>query len=505
MNLLQSLHLDAHNKGASTGTHWWSNNQKDGEIISYNPTNGEVIGAVYRANNSDYEHIITEAQQAFLRWREVPAPKRGEIVRAIGEELRKYKDALGSLVSLEMGKSKQEGDGEVQEMIDMADFAVGQSRMLYGKTMHSERPQHRMYEQWQPLGVISVISAFNFPVAVWSWNAFIAAICGNTTVWKPSPKTALCAVAVQHICNNVLDQFGHRGIFSLLVTDNNDVVKQMTSDERIPLVSFTGSTAVGKEVNSTVAKRLGRALLELSGNNAIIVDEHANLSQAAPAIVFGAVGTAGQRCTTTRRLFIHESIYDKMLAVLVNAYKKVTIGDPLDQTNLMGPLIDQHAVDMYVKAITDAKQAGGKILFGGNPIKRAGFFVEPTIIEAENDWDVVQRETFGPILYVMKYSKLEEAIAMQNHSRFGLSSSLFTQNLQHAETFLSVRGSDCGIANINIGTSGAEIGGAFGGEKDTGGGREAGSDSWKAYMRRQTNTINWGSSLTLAQGIKFDI
>lgn len=505
MNLLKSLNLDAKNKGASTSSQWWSTNQHDGEIISYNPTNNDVIAAVYRANNNDYEHIIKEAQEAFKTWRNVPAPKRGEVIRAIGEALRKNKDALGSLVSLEMGKSKQEGDGEVQEMIDMADFAVGQARMLYGKTMHSERPEHRMYEQWQPLGIVSVISAFNFPVAVWAWNAFIAAICGNTTIWKPSPKTALCAVAVQHICNQVLDQFGYRGIFSLIVTDNNDIVKNMAADERIALVSFTGSTAVGKEVNSTVAKRLGRALLELSGNNAIIVDEHANLAQAAPAIVFGAVGTAGQRCTTTRRLFIHESVYDKMLGVLVNAYKKITIGDPLDQKNLMGPLIDKHAVEMYLKAVEDAKKAGGKILFGGNAIQGNGCFVEPTIIEANNDWEVVQRETFGPILYVMKYTKLDEAIAMQNHSRFGLSSALFTQNLQHAETFLSARGSDCGIANINIGTSGAEIGGAFGGEKDTGGGREAGSDAWKAYMRRQTNTINWGSQLTLAQGIKFDL
>lgn len=505
MELLQSLHLEAKNSGASTSQHWWSHTKDDGEIISINPTNGEAIGVVYRASMKDYEHIIKEAKQAFLHWREVPAPKRGEVIRAIGEELRKYKDFLGSLVSLEMGKSKQEGDGEVQEMIDMADFAVGQSRMLYGKTMHSERPAHRMYEQWQPLGVVNVISAFNFPVAVWSWNAFIAAICGNTVIWKPSPKTPLCAVAVQHICNRVFERFGYHGIFSLLVTDNNDIVKHMVSDTNIPLVSFTGSTAVGREINTVVAKRMGRALLELSGNNAIIVDENADLQLAVPAIVFGAIGTAGQRCTTTRRLFIHESMYDKLVATLVNAYKKVKIGDPLDQQNLMGPLIDQHAVDMYVNAISDAKQQGGKILVGGNIIKRPGFFVEPTIIEANNDWDVVQRETFGPILYVMKYKTLDEAIAMQNHSNFGLSSALFTQNIHHAETFLSARGSDCGIANINIGTSGAEIGGAFGGEKDTGGGREAGSDAWKAYMRRQTNTINWGKGLTLAQGIKFEI
>lgn len=502
---LKSLHLDAKNSGASTGKHWWSHTKDDGEIVSYDPTTGDTIASVYRPSPKDYEHVIKEAQQAFLSWREVPAPKRGEVVRAIGDELRKYKDFLGSLVSLEMGKSKQEGDGEVQEMIDMADLAVGQSRMLYGKTMPSERLEHRMYEQWQPLGVVGVISAFNFPVAVWSWNAFIAAVCGNTVVWKPSPKTPLCAVAVQHICNRVQDSYGHRGIFSLINSDDNNIVKNIANDTRIPLVSFTGSTAVGREISTLVAKRLGRVLLELSGNNAIIIDEEADLKLATPAIVFGAIGTAGQRCTTTRRLFIHESIYDKLVSSLVKAYQKVKIGDPLDQKNLMGPLIDQHAVEQYSKAVADAKQQGGKVLCGGNAIKRSGFFVEPTLIEAENTWDVVQRETFGPILYLMKFKKLDEAIAMQNHSRFGLSSALFTQNLQHAEKFLSAHGSDCGIANINIGTSGAEIGGAFGGEKETGGGREAGSDAWKAYMRRQTNTINWGKGLTLAQGIKFEV
>jgi len=404
-----------------------------------------------------------------------------------------------------MGKSKQEGDGEVQEMIDMADLAVGQARMLYGKSMHSERPQHRMYEQWQPLGIVGVISAFNFPVAVWSWNAFVAAICGNTVIWKPSPKTPLCAVAVQHICNRVLDQFGYRGIFSLLISDTHDIVKNMANDARIPLISFTGSTAVGREINKMVAGRLGKSLLELSGNNAIIVDQDIDLSLAVPAITFGAVGTAGQRCTTTRRVFIHESLYDKFVNALMNAYKRITIGDPLDQKNLMGPLIDAGSVEQYKKAISDAKAQGGKILFGGNAIEGKGYYVEPTIIEANNDWEIVQRETFAPILYVMKYKTIEEAIAMQNHSRFGLSSSIFTQNVINAETFLSARGSDCGIANINIGTSGAEIGGAFGGEKDTGGGREAGSDSWKSYMRRQTTTINWGKGLALAQGIKFDI
>ena len=505
MNLLKSLHLNTQNSGASSGAGWWSNHTKDGEIISINPTDGKAIGNVYRASAEDYEHIMKDAEKTFATWRIVPAPLRGEVVRAIGEELRKHKDALGSLVSLEMGKSKQEGDGEVQEMIDMADFAVGQSRMLYGKTMHSERPEHRMYEQWHPIGMVSVISAFNFPVAVWSWNAFVAAICGNTVIWKPSPKTPLCGVAVQHICNEVTKRYGYEGIFSLFITDDNSIVKTMTEDTRIPLVSFTGSTAVGKEVNAVVARRLGRCLLELSGNNAIIVDEHADLQRAMPAIVFGAIGTAGQRCTTTRRLIIHESIYDKVKESLVKAYAKVTIGDPLDQKNLMGPLIDQQSVDAYLKSISAAKQQGGKILFGGNVIKRDGFFVEPAIVEAKNDWDVVQRETFGPILYIMKYKTLDEAIAMQNHSRFGLSSSIFTDKMIHAEEFLSARGSDCGIANVNIGTSGAEIGGAFGGEKDTGGGREAGSDAWKAYMRRQTTTINWGTRLTLAQGIKFDI
>lgn len=505
MELLASLHLHNKNSGACTGSHWWSRTEDAGEIISYNPATAEVIARIYKASNKDYEHVLKEAQQAFMSWREVPAPKRAEVVRAIGDELRKEKDFLGSLVSLEMGKSKQEGDGEVQEMIDMADLAVGQARMLYGKSMHSERPRHRMFEQWQPLGVVAVISAFNFPVAVWSWNAFLAAICGNTVIWKPSPKTSLCAIAVQHICNRVLDSFGYNSIFSLLISDDPMMVKNMANDSRIPLFSFTGSTAVGKEMNALVGKRLGHALLELSGNNAIIVSESANLKLAVPAIIFGAIGTAGQRCTTTRRLFIHDSIYEKLVAVLIKAYKKITIGDPLDQKNLLGPLIDQQAVEQFEKAIADAKVQGGKILYGGQALKRPGFFVEPTLIAAQNDWDIVQRETFAPILYVMPYKNFADAIKMQNHSRFGLSSALFTQTLTESELFLSATGSDCGIANINIGTSGAEIGGAFGGEKDTGGGREAGSDAWKSYMRRQTNTINWGGGLTLAQGIKFEI
>ena len=505
MDLLSALGIQANNSGASTGVNWWSKETGLGEIKSFNPANGEFIAAVYRASADDYETIIKQAQQTFLTWRNVPAPKRGEVIRAIGEALRQHKAELGSLVSLEMGKSKQEGDGEVQEMIDMADFAVGQARMLYGKTMHSERVEHRMYEQWHPLGIVAVISAFNFPVAVWAWNAFIAAICGDTVIWKPSPKTALCAIAVQGICNQVVERFGYNGIFSLIVTDDNHLVKKMADDARIPLVSFTGSTQVGRELNQIIAARLGRNLLELSGNNAIIVDEYANLQLAVPAIVFGAVGTAGQRCTTTRRLFVHAKIYDKLIAVLVNAYKKMTIGDPLDQKNLMGPLIDQQAQDQFVKTVDEAKKQGGKILFGGGIIKSPGFYVEPTMIAAENNWDVVQRETFAPILYVIKYQNFEEAIDLQNHSAFGLSSSLFTDHLQHAELFLSAKGSDCGIANINIGTSGAEIGGAFGGEKATGGGREAGSDAWKFYMRRQTNTINWSKNLPLAQGIKFEV
>jgi aldehyde dehydrogenase (NAD+) len=505
MTLLTTLHLSKKNSGASTSSEWWSADKEAGEIISYNPTNNEAIATVYRATAKDYAHVLQEAQRAFLTWRQVPAPKRGEVIRALGDELRKHKDALGSLVSLEMGKSKQEGDGEVQEMIDMADLAVGQARMLYGHTMHSERPEHRMYEQWHPLGIVAVISAFNFPVAVWAWNAFLAAICGNTVIWKPSPKTALCAVAVQHICNRVLEKLGYHGIFSLLVSDDPAMVKRMASDTHISLVSFTGSTQVGREINQLVAARLGKILLELSGNNAVIFDASANLTLAIPSTVFGAIGTAGQRCTTTRRLFIHESLYDKTITALVKAYSKITIGDPLDQKNLMGPLIDQKAVDQYIQAINDAKQQGGQILFGGNVFKQPGFFVEPTIIAAHNDWEIVQRETFAPILYVMKFREITEAIAMQNHACFGLSSALFTQQLLSTELFLSSLGSDCGIANVNLGTSGAEIGGAFGGEKDTGSGREAGSDAWKAYMRRQTNTIHWGQHLTLAQGIKFEI
>lgn len=505
IDFLKSLRLQDKNPGACTHSGWWSNTTDAGELVSYNPATGKPIASVLMSSPADYEKVIQSAQQAYLIWRDIPAPKRGEIVRLIGEELRKNKDMLGSLVSTEMGKSKQEGDGEVQEMIDMADFAVGQARMLYGSTMHSERPEHRMYEQWHPLGVVGVITAFNFPVAVWAWNAFIAAIAGNAVVWKPSPKTPLCAVAVQHICNTVLEREKMPAIFSLFVTDQNDLVQRFVDDTRVNLVSFTGSTAVGKMVGEAVAKRLGKSLLELSGNNAVIVDETANLKLAVPAVVFGAVGTAGQRCTTTRRLLVHEKIYTQMVTALIDAYQKITIGDPLDVKNLMGPLIDDTAVKMYLKTVDDVKKAGGELLFGGHALEGEGFYVEPTLVEAQNDWEVVQRETFAPILYIMRFATIEEAIAINNHSAHGLSSALFTNNLQNAELFLSARGSDCGIANINIGTSGAEIGGAFGGEKATGGGREAGSDAWKAYMRRETNTINWGKSLPLAQGIKFEI
>ncbi|MDH3590119.1 MAG: aldehyde dehydrogenase family protein, partial [Gammaproteobacteria bacterium] len=419
--------------------------------------------------------------------------------------LRKYKDPLGSLVSLEMGKIKAEGDGEVQEMIDIADFAVGQSRMLYGKTMHSERPHHRMYEQWHPFGITGIISAFNFPVAVWAWNAFIAAVCGNVSIWKPSPKTPLCAVAVQKICDRALTANGYPGIFGLFVDKDNRLAQSFVDDTRVDLLSFTGSCAIGRQVGERVAARMGRSLLELGGNNALIVDEYANLDIAVPAIAFGAVGTAGQRCTTTRRVLAHQKVIDKLNKSLVSAYGQVRIGDPLDPQTLMGPLIDSSSVDRYKTAIQAIRDRGGEIITGGEVVDGNGYFVQPTIALARNDWDIVQTETFAPILYVIPFNDLDEAIAMQNGVVQGLSSAIFTDNLQHAERFLSAAGSDCGIANVNIGTSGAEIGGAFGGEKETGGGREAGSDSWKAYMRRQTNTINWGSDLPLAQGIKFDL
>lgn len=507
-SLLKALGLGATNSGTYLGNGSWSDATGAGVLRPANPTTGEVIAEVQATSEADYETVVANAQAAFKAWRTVPAPRRGEAIRLCGEALRANKDALGSLVALEMGKSKAEGDGEVQEMIDIADFAVGQSRMLYGYTMHSERPGHRMYEQYQPLGLVGIISAFNFPVAVWAWNSFLAAICGDICIWKPSNKTPLTAIASMKICNAALKEGGFPDIFFLVNDAGTALAEKFVEDRRIPLISFTGSTQVGREVAVKVARRMGRCLLELGGNNAIILDETADLKLAIPGIVFGAVGTAGQRCTTTRRLIVHESIYDTVLETLVKAYKQVEgkIGDPLDTANLMGPLNSRGAVEQFLAAVEQAKAAGGKVETGGAALDRPGHFVLPTIITGLKNTDaVVQHETFAPILYVMKYSDLDEAIEMQNGVPQGLSSSIFTQNLKAAEKFLSAAGSDCGIANVNIGTSGAEIGGAFGGEKDTGGGRESGSDAWKVYMRRQTNTINYSDSLPLAQGIKFDL
>jgi aldehyde dehydrogenase (NAD+) len=503
--ILSNLGLTQDNAGTWTASGGWRKSSGGKVIESINPATGQVIAKVHCATEADYEQVIKDSEAAYKLWREVPAPKRGEAVRLVGEELRKHKDDLGSLVSLEMGKIKPEGDGEVQEMIDIADFAVGQSRMLYGRTMHSERVRHRMSEQWHPIGIVGVISAFNFPVAVWSWNAFIAAICGDITVWKPSPRTPLCAIAVQMIANKVLERHGYPAIFSMFIDGDNRLAERFVKDERVALVSFTGSTAIGRKVGEMVANRMGKSLLELGGNNAIVVDETADLKLVIPAVVFGSVGTAGQRCTTTRRLIVHESLVDSLTQKLVAAYKQVRIGDPLDAQTLMGPLCSQDAVNRYQAAIEAVGKAGGQILTGGKKLDRPGFFVEPTIVKAKNEWDIVKSETFAPILYVMSYKTLDEAIRMHNDVPQGLSSAIFTTNVKNAEYFLSAVGSDCGIANVNIGTSGAEIGGAFGGEKETGGGRESGSDAWKQYMRRQTNTLNWSDSLPLAQGIKFDL
>ena len=505
MEFLQELGINDYNPGAYFGNNEWSTTQDKGVIEAVNPATGDVIARVYGASADDYERVIVTARQVFSQWRNIPAPRRGEAIRLCTDALRRHKDALGSLVSLEMGKIKAEGDGEVQEMIDIGDFAVGQSRMLYGLTMHSERPLHRMFEQWHPYGIVGVISAFNFPVAVWSWNAFIAAICGNATVWKPSPKGALCCIAVQNICNEALQAGGFPPIFLNFVEPGNSLAERFVDDTRVKLLSFTGSTAVGRRVGARVAQRMGRSLLELGGNNAIILDETADLKMAIPGIVFGAVGTAGQRCTTTRRLFVHESILDQVTDALVSAYRQVRIGDPLEETTLMGPLTDEASVQRFEAAVANARDAGGEVLTGGKRIDGMGYFVEPTIIKAENHWEVVQAETFAPILYLVEFSHLDDAIAMQNDVPQGLSSAIFTNDMRNAELFLSATGSDCGLANVNIGTSGAEIGGAFGGEKETGGGRESGSDAWKAYMRRQTNTVNWGKDLPLAQGIKFDL
>ena len=504
-DLLKSLKINENNSGACYGADGWVENKNNKTIDSYSPSDGNKLASVYEASVNDYKIIINKSIEAFEEWRKVPAPERGQLVREMGNALRDNKDQLGSLVSLEMGKIKQEGDGEVQEMIDIADFAVGQSRMLYGKTMHSERPQHRMYEQWHPIGPVGVISAFNFPVAVWSWNAFIAAICGNTTIWKPSSQTPLCAIAVQHICNEVMKANDAPGIFSLAIGGGSTVGEELIQDKQVPLISFTGSTRLGRHVNEIVSSRFGKTILELGGNNCIIVDETADMDIAVPAIVFGAVGTAGQRCTSTRRLIIHENIFDNLVERIISAYKQVQIGDPLNNNTLMGPLVNKNALRDHFSAIERAVESGGKLLCGGNEISGDGTYVEPVIIEAKNHWDIVQEETFTPILYVIKYKELSEAISMHNNVPQGLSSAIFTLDIRNAEIFLSSIGSDCGIANINIGTSGAEIGGAFGGEKETGGGRESGSDSWKQYMRRQTNTINWGSELPLAQGIKFDL
>ena len=504
-DLLKQCGLNENNFGSCVGGMDWITTDSAGKNISYNPTNESIIANVFEASEADYENIVTEACTAFKEWRKVPAPIRGDLVRKMGNALREKKDALGSLVSLEMGKIKEEGNGEVQEMIDIADFAVGQSRMLYGNTMHSERPNHRMYEQWHPLGPVGVISAFNFPVAVWAWNAFIAAISGDTVIWKPSSSTPLTAVAVQHICNDVLVQNGYKGIFNLIIGKGSTIGDKMLSDKRLPLISFTGSTLMGRHVAEVVSKRFGKTILELGGNNAILVDKTADLDLATPAIVFGAVGTAGQRCTSTRRVIVHESISEILTDRLLNAYSQVNIGNPLEKGTLMGPLVNQGAVDSYLNALEKVKSSGGEILCGGKIIDGDGYFVEPTIAKVKNHWDIVQDETFAPILYIMEYEHLTQAIDMHNDVPQGLSSSMFTTNVQNAELFLSSVGSDCGIANINIGTSGAEIGGAFGGEKETGGGRESGSDSWKQYMRRQTNTINWSNDLPLAQGIKFDI
>ncbi len=502
--ILDSLGLEAVNPGTWFGSEA-AEDTSAALIESINPTTGKVIASVRSTTAADYERVIKMAQESFAIWRTLPAPVRGNAVRLIGNALRDHCEALGSLVTLENGKIKAEGVGEVQEMIDIADFAVGQSRMLYGKTMHSERPQHRMYEQWHPLGIVGTITAFNFPVAVWSWNACIAAICGNVNIWKPSPKTALCGVAVQKIVNAALASEGLPPVFFLINDESNELAQQFVADKRVNLLSFTGSCEVGKKVGTQVSGRMGKFLLELGGNNAIIVDEHANLDLAIPAIVFGSVGTAGQRCTTTRRVLIQRSRFAELKDALVKAYGQIRIGDPLDSDTLMGPVIDPSAIEKVEAACAAVKQAGGEVLCGGERLDQPGNFITPAIAVVENDWDIVQTETFGPILYLIVYDTLDDAIAMQNGVVQGLSSSIFTDNLQNAEYFLSSGGSDCGIANVNIGTSGAEIGGAFGGEKETGGGREAGSDSWKAYMRRQTTTINWGKDLPLAQGVNFDL
>ncbi|HSR68578.1 MAG TPA: aldehyde dehydrogenase family protein [Acidobacteriota bacterium] len=500
--ILNKLRLKDVNPGACTGADGWIE-EGGKEIVSYNPATGQRIASVIESSPEVYERVVEAASRRFQSWRRVPAPKRGEVVRDLGNALRELKEPLGELVTLEMGKIRAEGLGEVQEMIDICDFAVGQSRQLYGLSMHSERPDHRMYEQWHPMGVAGIITAFNFPVAVWCWNSAIAAICGDTMVWKPSEVTPLCAVAVQHIANRVMADHGLEGVFTF-VTGGGGLGRRMVEDRRLPLLSFTGSVSTGRKVAQGVAARLGRTILELGGNNAIIVSRHANLDLAVRAILFGAVGTAGQRCTTTRRIFMQREIAPQLTERLVEAYKQVSIGDPLEESTLMGPLSTPAAMEGMRSALRQIGEQGGEVLCGGRPLPDKGpQFVEPAIVKAPQQLPIVCEETFAPILYLMEYDTLEQAIEMHNAVPQGLSSAIFSDRVQEVERFLSSLGSDCGIANANIGTSGAEIGGAFGGEKDTGGGREAGSDAWKSYMRRQTTTINWSSELPLAQGIEF--
>jgi aldehyde dehydrogenase (NAD+) len=504
ISLLKKLAITDVNPGACYGPDGWIVDSQGSEVASCNPATGEPIARVVQARPEIYERVLAEAGRAFDSWRMVPAPKRGEVVRDLGNALREMKEPLGDLVSLEMGKIRAEGHGEVQEMIDICDFAVGLSRQLYGLTMASERPAHRMMEQWHPLGVIGVITAFNFPVAVWSWNSSIAVVCGDPVVWKPAGPTPLCAIAVQHMANRVMGDHNLRGIFNLVIGAGGSIGDRMLNDRRLALISFTGSTLIGRHVSETVARRFGRTILELGGNNAIIVTEDANLDLATRAILFGAVGTAGQRCTSTRRIIVHKNIAPELIRRLAQAYRQVQIGNPLDPAALMGPLITADAVEDMFKAIEQAKADGGQVLCGARRLPEIGpQFVEPTIIRMPSQTDIVRRETFAPILYILEYGNFQDALRLHNDVPQGLSSAIFTTNLFKAEEFLSARGSDCGIANVNIGTSGAEIGGAFGGEKETGGGRESGSDAWKAYMRRQTNTVNWSTDLPLAQGIKF--
>jgi aldehyde dehydrogenase (NAD+) len=504
-DILKALGIEAVNAGAYAGSDGWLPGG-GAELPSINPATNKTIATVRQATAADYDAAVAAARSAFETWRRLPAPKRGEVIRDLGNALREYKEPLGELVSLENGKIRTEGLGEVQEMIDICDFAVGLSRQLYGLTMHSERPSHRMYEQWHPLGPIGIITAFNFPLAVWSWNAAIAAVCGDTMIWKPSPTTPLTAIAAQHICNRVMAKHGVDGVFNLVIGENAAIGERMIKDKRLPLISFTGSARVGKHVAQRVARRLGRCILELGGNNGIIVAADADLDLATRAIVFGAVGAAGQRCTSTRRLIVHRSILDELCDRLTRAYNTVSIGDPMDESVLMGPLVNARAVEGMMSAVTRAQSEGGIVLTGGRRLPHLGDnFVEPTIIHMPSQTALVCEETFAPILYIMESETLAEAFAMHNAVPQGLSSAIFTRDLAKAEMFLGHAGSDCGIANVNIGTSGAEIGGAFGGEKETGGGREAGSDAWKAYMRRQTNTINYSGALPLAQGVEFDI